>query len=541
MHTELRAHRLGGGVIAYIHNILSFTRHTIPTCYFECIIGEIETSYKTRLVLCAVYRPPKLNKPLFIQEIKRIVELHPSEKSYILIGDMNINLCDHNPIRNQYLDSMSEVGLDCGITQYTRVENKGDLLTKSCIDHIFLRATSHQEVHTAVINNAIADHYITELLKICKLDEKNKENRLLYNKYRNQTNKYIEKTRNNYFKNVILNNFTNQKRVWEIINNICGRVCKTIDDVISKHFNIATGAICNTFAYGFEDNLKNICSTCNTQLLHGGSYCQEPTASMRLKKATNDVIFKILHQLNKKKSPATDNIRWFRDYHSNRNTVVRINGQDSDQIPTLRGTAQGSILGPTEYLTYVNEMCNIFTRGSVYQFADDTCLVTHGRNIKEAQEIMQNNFDILCKWAHDMRLVINVSKTKLIHMRSPYSKSANPTIIAHTHTCLHGGPVPEPCACGPLQLLDQHTYLGLVIDENINWKPHIEYVCNKLRSLRSKIDILKHKVPYYTLRLLYLSLADSVISYGISSFGFGDLMILESSAEIQCLCMVLFV
>ncbi|VVD05992.1 unnamed protein product [Leptidea sinapis] len=229
MHTEHRAHRRGGGVIVYIHNSLSFTRHTIPTCYFECIIGEIETSYKTRLGLCAVYRPPNLNKPLFIQEIKRIVELYPSEKSYILIGDMNINLCDHNPIRNQYWDSMR--------------------------------------------------------------------------------------------------------------------------------------AICNTFAYGFEDNLKNICSTCNIQLLHGGSYCQEPTVSMRLKKATKDVIFKILHQLNKKKRPGIDNIR------------VR------DLLCISSEIAPGSILGPTEYLTYVNEMCDIFTRGSVYQFADDTCLVTHGQRV----------------------------------------------------------------------------------------------------------------------------------------------------------------
>ncbi|KAJ8709457.1 hypothetical protein PYW08_009461 [Mythimna loreyi] len=67
----------------------------------------------------------------------------------------------------------------------------------------------------------------------------------------------------------------------------------------------------------------------------------------------------------------------------------------SSMIATDKGTAQGSILGPTEYLLYVNDMCNIFTEGSVYQFADDTCLVAAHRDIREAQRVIQCNFDLL--------------------------------------------------------------------------------------------------------------------------------------------------
>lgn len=62
-------------------------------------------------------------------------------------------------------------------------------------------------------------------------------------------------------------------------------------------------------------------------------------------------------------------------------------------------------------------------------------------------------------------------------------------------------------------------YLGVILDSNFHWRPHIDHVCNKLRSVLAKLSILKYKVPYKTLRTLYLALADSVIDYGLSSYG----------------------
>lgn len=134
---------------------------------------------------------------------------------------------------------------------------------------------------------------------------------------------------------------------------------------------------------------------------------------------------------------------------------------------------------------------------------------------------MQRNFDNLCKWAHDAGLVINASNTKTIHIHSPHVKvSHTPTITAHDHQCLHRGPpAPGCCACPTLQFVDQHTYLGLIIDKHFKWGPHIEVVSDKLRSINAKLSILKYKLPFFTLRLLYLALADSIISYGLCSYG----------------------
>lgn len=163
-------------------------------------------------------------------------------------------------------------------------------------------------------------------------------------------------------------------------------------------------------------------------------------------------------------------------------------------------------------------MCNVIKEGSVYQFADDTCLITAHRDIKVAERHMQQNFDLICKWAHDVGLVINSNKTKLIHIRSSHNTADySIKVITHEHDCFHNKH--QNCSCKALEIVQQHKYLGLIIDERFNWGPHIQHVCHKLRAIQSKLAILKYKVPYKILRLIYLSMADSIIGYGLSSYG----------------------
>lgn len=211
---------------------------------------------------------------------------------------------------------------------------------------------------------------------------------------------------------------------------------------------------------------------------------------------------------------------------------MSIAGEKSEPLPSKQGTAQGSIIGPTEYLIYVNDMYSIFREASVYQFADDTCLITADRDINVAVGKIQTEFDVLCKWAHDIGLSINYQKTKVMHVCSPYiGFNAVPQVVAHNHLCLHASQA--CCNCEPLDTVTSHTYLGLKIDSKFNWGPHIEHICSKLRAILCNISILKHKMPYSTLRLLYMAMADSIINYGISSYGRTYITYLQKIYNIQ--------
>ena len=34
-----------------------------------------------------------------------------------------------------------------------------------------------------------------------------------------------------------------------------------------------------------------------------------------------------------------------------------------------------------------------------------------------------------------------------------------------------------------LRIVEQHSYLGVIIDHQLSWKPHVEYVCGKAMKL----------------------------------------------------------
>ena len=64
--------------------------------------------------------------------------------------------------------------------------------------------------------------------------------------------------------------------------------------------------------------------------------------------------------------------QWLSSYLENRKQYVCFNGTDSGFLPITCGVPQGSILGPTLFLLYVNDLGNVSTRLTSILFADDT-------------------------------------------------------------------------------------------------------------------------------------------------------------------------
>ena len=75
---------------------------------------------------------------------------------------------------------------------------------------------------------------------------------------------------------------------------------------------------------------------------------------------------------------------------------VYVRGFSSDWVNVTSGVPQGSVLGPTLFIIFVNDMPNVIN-SMLLMFADDTKLY---RTIDSSQDhnILQNDIDQLCVW-----------------------------------------------------------------------------------------------------------------------------------------------
>ena len=62
-------------------------------------------------------------------------------------------------------------------------------------------------------------------------------------------------------------------------------------------------------------------------------------------------------------------------------------------------------------------------------------------------------------------------------------------------------------------------FLGVIIDDKLNWSAHIDYLAKKLRSVTGAICRIRRSIPVEYYKTIYLALFESHLSYGISVWG----------------------
>lgn len=215
--------------------------------------------------------------------------------------------------------------------------------------------------------------------------------------------------------------------------------------------------------------------------------------------------------------------KWFRNYLSGRKIRTMIAGENGEEADMELGVPTGSVFGPLGYVMHVNSVANVVRKCQVFMYADDMCLLYGSKDISEVQSHVQEDFENITKWAHDNGIILNLLKTKCMHLYSPrnqlakYMNTEDLAIIGHTYECIHNNK--NNCNCAKLQYVEKFKYLGLLLDKNLNWKYHVNDVCNKLRSVLGKFYQLSGIVNKHTLRIVYYALADSLISYGLIVYG----------------------
>ena len=70
-----------------------------------------------------------------------------------------------------------------------------------------------------------------------------------------------------------------------------------------------------------------------------------------------------------------------------------------------------------------------------------------------------------------------------------------------------------------IEKTNSYKYLGIIVDDNLNWKLQINKMCSKLSSVCGVISKVRHYLNRSSLILIYHSLFDSRLRYGILAWG----------------------
>ena len=91
-----------------------------------------------------------------------------------------------------------------------------------------------------------------------------------------------------------------------------------------------------------------------------------------------------------------------------------IGGTPSSWSDVTSGIPQGSVLGPTLFLIYINDLPEVVI-SMVKLFADDTKLYSVVNNQQEAEKL-QMDLDNICMWSEKWQLNFNTGKCKHMHI-----------------------------------------------------------------------------------------------------------------------------
>ena len=237
-----------------------------------------------------------------------------------------------------------------------------------------------------------------------------------------------------------------------------------------------------------------------------------------LAKAFDTVSIPIL--LNKLESMGIRDLqlKLFESYLTERTQCVKIENHTSEHVAVHFGVPQGSILGPTMFLAYINDLCQLdLINAKIITFADDTALLFSGETWGEVFSYAQSGFNIVTEWLNENILTLNVDKTKYItfSLRNQDSDIAQYKLISHICSNYHA----SSCMCSRLERTNKIKYLGIVIDSKLSFHDHINLLAARTRKLIYIFKNLRHIASKELIKSVYLALAQSQLSYCILAWG----------------------
>jgi hypothetical protein len=195
-------------------------------------------------------------------------------------------------------------------------------------------------------------------------------------------------------------------------------------------------------------------------------------------------------------------LRWIEAFLRDREQSVTINGEKSEAVRVKSGVPQGSVLGPTLFIIYVNDMPEV-VQSHLLLYADDSKLY---RAVKENKDVeyLQSDLDALQEWSNKWLLTFHPEKCKVIRIGN--KEQARPTYVMRSGSGV-GMPVMWTAA---------EKDLGVIVDEGLRFQKEIE---TRLKKGNTIVGVIRRTFSYLDERMfktLFTALVRPHLEYACS-------------------------
>ena len=188
---------------------------------------------------------------------------------------------------------------------------------------------------------------------------------------------------------------------------------------------------------------------------------------------------------------------WIQNFLTSRKQTVIIEGVQSRYVSVLSGLPQGTVLAGLLFLIFINDLPESVLESFTGIYCDDTLLAKEISNINEAQQL-QKDLDQVFEWS------------KLWGMKFNAEKCIQMTVTNKRKSFSYQYQLNEE----KLSKENKIKYLGIIIDNKLNFKEHIQ---DKSKKATTVLNMLKRNLyfaPKIVKEKAYISCVLPIIEYG---------------------------
>ena len=275
--------------------------------------------------------------------------------------------------------------------------------------------------------------------------------------------------------------------------------CKLLEHIVLHNINIALDKVLHNGQHGFRRGLScetQLCATYHDISRNVDNGHTIHSVIMDFAKAFDKVPHQLLMQkLSEVPDINKEVLHWIHNFLLERKQRVVVKGKASAELPVTSGVPQGSVLGPTMFLVYINDLpkhinCNISL------FADDTLIYQVVDNVTDKQNF-QTNIASLHAWADTWGMSFNTNKCSVMVFNQSQASPDPKYLLGNT----------------PLEVVQQSKYLGVLLQSDLRFTNHISEKVSKANRQLGMIKRALYNAPSSAKLLAYTSLCRPVVEY----------------------------